>query len=99
MDRCFVEEHALEIVLHGCRTIQCSRVRAKRKLAEDCGVRRQSLAWPMAMRVHSHQFTVRTRGKGTYEITDQVREIVDRSDVTAGTATVFVRHTSCSLVI
>ena len=53
----------------------------------------------MAMRVHSHQFTVRTRGKGTYEITDQVREIVDRSDVTAGTATVFVRHTSCSLVI
>jgi secondary thiamine-phosphate synthase enzyme len=53
----------------------------------------------MSMRVHSDRFTVRTRGKGTYEITELVREIVDRSGIAAGTVTVFVQHTSCSLVI
>ncbi len=40
-----------------------------------------------------------TRGKGTYEITGRVHEIVSASRITTGTATVFVRHTSCSLVI
>jgi secondary thiamine-phosphate synthase enzyme len=43
--------------------------------------------------------SVRTRGKGTYEITDDVARIVRASGVTTGTATVFVRHTSASLVI
>ena len=52
-----------------------------------------------AMSVHSEQFDVRTKGKGTYEITDQVRQVVKRSGVAAGTVTVFVQHTSCSLVI
>lgn len=51
------------------------------------------------MRVHGDQFAVRTRGKGTYEITGQVEEIVSRSDIAAGTVTVFLQHTSCSLVI
>jgi|ERR1041385_365954 secondary thiamine-phosphate synthase enzyme len=51
------------------------------------------------MGVHSENFEVRTKGKGTYEITDEVQEIVGRSKVATGTATVFVRHTSCSLVI
>ena len=43
--------------------------------------------------------TVSTRGKGTYEITEQVANFVIRSGVQNGTATVFVRHTSCSLII
>lgn len=51
------------------------------------------------MRVHSENFTVATRGKGTYEITGQVAAAVTASGVRAGTVTVFVRHTSCSLVI
>jgi len=51
------------------------------------------------MAVHSESFDVRTTGKGTYEITDQVREVVTRNKITTGTVTVFVRHTSCSLVI
>jgi secondary thiamine-phosphate synthase enzyme len=51
------------------------------------------------MRVQSEQFEVHTRGKGTYEITDQVRQVAHRSGVATGTATVFVQHTSCSLVI
>ena len=51
------------------------------------------------MAVHSETFEVQTKGKGTYEITDEVRRIVVQSKIAAGTATVFVRHTSCSLVI
>lgn len=42
---------------------------------------------------------VRTRGKGTYEITDDVARIVRASGVQTGTVTVFIRHTSASLVI
>src|SRR3954467_4551484 len=51
------------------------------------------------MRVHSDRFSVSTRGKGTYEITDKVASVVRESGVTGGTVTVFVRHTSCSLII
>jgi secondary thiamine-phosphate synthase enzyme len=53
----------------------------------------------MAIHVHSEPFSLRTTGKGTYEVTDQVKEIVARSKVATGAATVFVQHTSCSLVI
>ncbi len=53
----------------------------------------------MAMRVHPGNFIVSTRGKGTYEITGQVAAAVKASGVRAGTVTVFVRHTSCSLII
>ncbi|HEV2806251.1 MAG TPA: secondary thiamine-phosphate synthase enzyme YjbQ [Chthoniobacterales bacterium] len=51
------------------------------------------------MAVLSETLEARTKGKGTYEITDEVQGIVARSKITTGTATVFVRHTSCSLVI
>ena len=51
------------------------------------------------MIIHTHQFTVGTRGKGTYEITDQVQAAVRASGAREGQATVFVQHTSCSLVI
>src|ERR1700716_3666078 len=51
------------------------------------------------MSVRSEQFEVRTKGKGTYEITDQVQKIVKGSGIATGTVTVFVQHTSCSLVI
>ena len=51
------------------------------------------------MSVRSEQFEVRTKGKGTYEITDEVQRIVKQSGIGTGTVTVFVQHTSCSLVI
>jgi secondary thiamine-phosphate synthase enzyme len=51
------------------------------------------------MSVRSEQFEVRTRGKGTYEITDEIQEVVKRSGIATGTVTVFIQHTSCSLVI
>lgn len=51
------------------------------------------------MAAHADAFEIRTRGKGTYQITAEVGEIVQRSGIKTGTVTVFVRHTSASLVI
>ena len=53
----------------------------------------------VSLRVHTEPIVVRTAGKGTYEITEQTSKIVTRSGIVAGTATVFVQHTSCSLII
>ena len=51
------------------------------------------------MPAHADTFSITTRGKGTYEITDACERIVRASRIVTGTATVFVQHTSCSLVI
>jgi secondary thiamine-phosphate synthase enzyme len=45
------------------------------------------------------QFVLPTSGKGTYEITRTVQDLLRESGVDSGQATVFVRHTSASLVI
>ncbi len=45
------------------------------------------------------QFTVPTRGQGLHEITSHVRKIVKKSGFAEGLCTVFLRHTSASLVI
>ena len=44
-------------------------------------------------------FTVETSGQGTVEITGRLRDVVDASGQSDGLVHVFVRHTSCSLVI
>ena len=49
------------------------------------------------MQVQHEKFEVRTNGKGTYEITDEVQARIDKSGVRNGIATIFVQHTSCSL--
>jgi secondary thiamine-phosphate synthase enzyme len=51
------------------------------------------------MHVHHDQLEVRSHGKGLYEITDNVQSKIDKSGVRNGTVTVFVQHTSCSIVI
>ena len=51
------------------------------------------------MSAHVEEFSVRTHGKGTLEITREVAGIVSRSEIRNGTVTVFVQHTSASLVI
>ena len=43
--------------------------------------------------------TVTTRGRGTLEITDSIRNIVRESGVGVGLAHVFVHHTSASLIL
>jgi len=40
-----------------------------------------------------------TRGQGLYEFTDEAADFVARNGVEIGLLTVFVRHTSCSLII
>ena len=51
------------------------------------------------MTAHAEIFSVHTHGKGTNEITSQIAAIVSRAAIRNGTVTVFVRHTSASLVI
>ena len=51
------------------------------------------------MHVHHERLEVRTHGKGLYEITDEVQSKIDNCGVRNGTVTVFVQHTSCSIVI
>ncbi len=53
----------------------------------------------MAFQAFGESFTLRTHGKRTYEVTSQIEDLVGQSGVTTGTATIFVQHTSCSLVI
>jgi len=45
------------------------------------------------------EFTVRTRGQGLEEITSRVMSVVREARIGDGLCTVFVRHTSASLVI
>ncbi|AUQ67216.1 secondary thiamine-phosphate synthase enzyme YjbQ [Phaeobacter inhibens] len=45
------------------------------------------------------EFTVTTRGQGLYEITDQISPWVQDSGRSQGLLTLFVQHTSCSLLI
>ncbi len=51
------------------------------------------------MPTHAATLSVRSSGKGTYEITRQIENIIGEAGITTGTATVFVQHTSASLVI
>ena len=51
------------------------------------------------MHVETTSIVVATDGKGTYEITDRIAAAVRQSGVTKGVVTVFVRHTSCSLIL
>jgi secondary thiamine-phosphate synthase enzyme len=48
---------------------------------------------------HRGELTVATNGRGTYDITREVSAIVDASSARVGLATVFVHHTSASLII
>jgi secondary thiamine-phosphate synthase enzyme len=50
------------------------------------------------MRVKNENLAVKTNGKGTYEITDEIQGKIEQSGVRNGTVTVFVQHTSCSLI-
>ena len=51
------------------------------------------------MAVYSKVFQVQTQGKGTYELTEQISEIVEKAGIRNGSVSVFIRHTSASLII
>ena len=49
--------------------------------------------------IHSGELSVATRGRGTYAITNEVAAIVAKAKATVGLATVWVHHTSASLIV
>jgi secondary thiamine-phosphate synthase enzyme len=51
------------------------------------------------VRQAAHRITVATRGKGFYEITSEVSRWVESQGITTGMLTVFISHTSASLLI
>ena len=51
------------------------------------------------MSAKSKTFTVQTRGRGTTEVTHEVQSAVAASGISDGLCTVFIHHTSASLVI
>lgn len=51
------------------------------------------------MAVYKKDWNYKTKGKGTYEITEEVELGLNDSGLSDGVVSVFVRHTSCSLVL
>jgi len=48
---------------------------------------------------HLHEFTIRTTGRGTADVTAAVRDWVRDTGIRSGLLTLHVRHTSASLVV
>src|ERR1039457_6252217 len=51
------------------------------------------------MKIEQELIVVQTKGQGLYDVTERVSQVVHRSGVGVGMCTVFIRHTSASLVI
>ena len=51
------------------------------------------------MRQHSQEIFIATRGRGFYEFTREVEKILAETKIQTGLATLFLRHTSASLLI
>jgi secondary thiamine-phosphate synthase enzyme len=51
------------------------------------------------VKVHQIEIAVPTEGRGLYEVTGDVARAVAASGVTTGLCTIFIQHTSASLVI
>jgi len=49
--------------------------------------------------IKQQEINVSTEGRGTYELSQQVREAVRSSGISTGSCHVFIRHTSASLII
>jgi len=52
-----------------------------------------------ARRMHRESFTVATEGRSTNLVSAEVDAIVERSKVREGLATIFIHHTSASLIL
>jgi secondary thiamine-phosphate synthase enzyme len=51
------------------------------------------------MMIHRGELTIATTGRGTHDITREVTQIVRASGARVGLATIFIHHTSASLII
>ena len=53
----------------------------------------------MAPLFHAQTLQIETRGRGTYDVTPQLQRVVQGSRIADGLCTVFIHHTSASLII
>jgi secondary thiamine-phosphate synthase enzyme len=51
------------------------------------------------LKQHQRTLLVATKGQGLFDVTQQVAAVVAEAGILSGLATVFIRHTSASLVI
>ena len=49
--------------------------------------------------VHQQNLIIATRGRGIYDITREIRSIVENAGIVTGLCSVFVHHTSASLIL
>ena len=49
--------------------------------------------------LHQESFNVHTKGRGTYETTNEVQQIVSEAGISVGLCHIFVHHTSASLML
>ncbi|MDH5711462.1 MAG: secondary thiamine-phosphate synthase enzyme YjbQ [Gammaproteobacteria bacterium] len=49
--------------------------------------------------VHQQQLRFSTDGRGTYNITQQISDVISKSGVMTGICQVFIHHTSASLIL
>lgn len=79
---------------------QCGRCRGWWTFCDATALVRLAPAWyALCMQLGSDSLIISTRGQGLYEFTGKVRAFVSSNDVASGLVTLFVRHTSCSLLI
>jgi secondary thiamine-phosphate synthase enzyme len=48
---------------------------------------------------HARELSVSTRGRGFHDITDEVQRVISESGLKEGLCTVFLHHTSASLIL
>src|SRR5436190_20699113 len=58
-----------------------------------------SLESPCMLRQQVHEINIQTKGRGFYEVTEQIERFVSEAAYTSGLLTVHVCHTSASLLI
>jgi secondary thiamine-phosphate synthase enzyme len=51
------------------------------------------------VKLHQVTLAIGTKGRGLYDVTRRVQEVVEASAITTGLCTIFIQHTSASLVI
>jgi len=51
------------------------------------------------MKQMQHTLTVRCRGRGAVNITRDIQQWISQNEIETGLLTLFVQHTSCSLMV
>lgn len=49
--------------------------------------------------VHQQQLRFSTDGRGTYNVTQQISDVINNSDIKTGICQIFIHHTSASLIL